>query len=61
MKAFMFLFIWGLVLGSTYLMWINFGWVIGIAWLLWGAGLVGALGMIIIQKIANIFGIQIDD
>lgn len=56
-----FFVIWGCTLGATYFVWINFGWLIGILFFMFGAGLAGAFGMFILISIAKIFGIKIEE
>lgn len=60
-KILTFILIWGFTFGATYLVWKNFGALIGIIFFLFGAGLAGALGMFISISIAKIFGIKMED
>lgn len=56
-----FIIIWGCTLGATYIVWINFGWIIGALFFLFGAGLAGGLGMIVYISVLKLCGIDIED
>ena len=60
-KILMFSVIWGCTFGATYLVWTNYGAVAGAIFFLFGAGLAGAMGMVIIMLLAKILGLKVED
>ncbi len=60
-KILMFIVIWGCTIGATYLVWSNYGATAGVIFFLFGAGLAGAMGMVIILFLAKIFGLKVED
>jgi|GEM_PF-5374580 len=56
-----FLVIWGFTLGTTYWVWTTFGWLIGVLFFLFGAGLAGAFGLAILLAIAKLLKIEIEE
>lgn len=60
-KIIAFTAIWGCTLGATYLVWSNFGAVVGIIFFLFGAGLAGFLGMLAVFGLAKLLGIDLND
>ena len=60
MQILLFFVIWGLMIGSSYFIGQAFGTIWGVLFFLYGSGLVGALGALIVVKIAAFLGIDVD-
>jgi len=60
-KGLAFLVIWGCVFGSTYLIGNSFGFIAGLLYFLFVAGLAGFLGMLVVMGLAKLFGIDMEE
>lgn len=58
-EIFAFIMIWGCMFVSTYLVWINFGALVGVLFFCCGTGLAGFLGMFIVMGIGKLIGIDL--